>query len=362
MNLKSVVKNTAFLFERVENKGEDFEIIDEIIKHCELGESSSIEFVASNYNYDVYKANINGYSYCIKYSLDVDYKGFEYEHNILSSSKLAMQPKPFKYGIVKFGDEISYSITSFENAETIYEAGRGVVIENLEAFMKCYFSLQNNNLPRISLKDYLSNIFAECSVESLSEDIVELFKTDESFNNMQSIIEEIKTDLSSYYTIGVVDKKEFCHGSINSENILFRNDIFKFVNFTKSFYGNSYFDFAAIVVEFNLNETLEKEFFLEFIKNQNLEYSKTLWGEYKNCFNILIRVKMLKLLFDLIQETYEFEGNRPSKIFNIVNLFALNSESFTKIPAIQKHYSFIHDIVFKSLAKDEGEDEYKIPN
>jgi thiamine kinase-like enzyme len=357
MNLKSVVKNTAFMFERVESKGEDFEIIDEIIRHCELGESSSIKFIASNYNYDVYKAVINGYSYCIKYSLDVGYKGFEHEHDTLSSGKLAMQPQAFAHGIVKFGDEISYSVTSFENAETIYEGGRATVIENLETFMKCYFSLHNNNLPRTTLKTYLSNVFSECSVESLSEDIIELFQKDESFSTIKSIIEEIKTDLSSYYKIGVVDKKQFCHGNINSENILFRNDIFKFVNFTQSFCGNSYFDFAAIVIEFNLNETLEKEFFLEFIKNQNLEYSKVLWGEYKNCFNILIRVKMLKLLFDLIQETYEFEGSRPSKIFNIVNLFALNSESFTKIPAIQKHYSFIHDIIFKSLAKDEDEDQ-----
>ena len=356
MNLKSIVKNTAFLFERVENKSEDFEIIDEIIKFCNLGESSRIEFVASNYNYDVYKAVINNNTYCIKYSLDVDFKGFEYEHNILSSSKVAMQPEAFFYGTLKFGDEISYLVTSFENAETIYEAGRGLIIENIEQFINCYFSLHDNELPKISLKDYLLNAFKEYSTDSLSDDIIELFEKDGSLDEIKSIHNGLRSEIQNYYNIGVVDKKEFCHGNLNPLNILIRGDSFKFVNFSKSFYGNSFFDLASIVIEFNLNKKLEKDFFLEFIKNKNLQLSETLWSEYKNCFEILIRVKMLELLFNFIQETYTFECERPSKILNIVNLFALNSEFFTEIPTIMKHHNFINNLIFQSLSKEDSDE------
>lgn len=356
MNLKSVVKNTAFLFERVENKSEDFEIIDEIIRFCNLGESSKIEFIASNYNYDVYKAIINNDTYCIKYSLDTEFKGFEKEHNILSSSKLAMQPEAFFCGTLKFGDEISYLVTSFENAETIYEGGRALIIENTEEFIRCYFSLHDNQLPQISLKDYLLNIFEEYSTSSLSDDIIELFEKENLLNKINLIFNGLKNEIQNHYTIGIVDKKEFCHANLNSQNILFRENSFKFVNFTKSFYGNSFFDLALIVIEFNLNKKLEKDFFLEFIKNKNLEYSSIIWNEYKNCFNILIRIKMLELLFNFIQETYTFDCDRPSKILNIVNLFALNSEFFTEIPIVVEHYDFIYNLIFESLSKNDSED------
>ena len=362
MDLKNLFKNKAFVFDSKEGASNDFEIIDEIVKVCKLGEISSVEFISANVNYDCYKVIVDDKSYFVKYSLDSSYKGFENEGSILSTSEFAWQPTIIAHGKLKFGDEIVYSVTSFEYAETINECGRSVLMDFLPDFIENYFSLQNKNLSRDNVNSFLSRVLSECSAANLPDEVVEVFKSKNQIETINKITEEIKNDINNFYKPLILEKKELCHGNLNLENILFREFNFKFVNFTKCFTSNLYLDVASLVINFNLDHASEKLIVQSFAEYQDPALYQEKLQEYNCCYEIMIRVKALESLFDLIQESYSLESERPSKIMKIISCFSVNSSRFMKIPAFKKHYEFIYSTILEPIigSKDKGEDQTEI--
>lgn len=349
MDLKNLLKNKTFVFNSDEGSSTDFEVVYEIIKFCKLGEISSVEFVTANVNYDCYKVTIDDKSYFVKYSLDSSYKGFQNEYSILNTNEFAWQPTIIACGTLKFGDEIAYSVTSFEYAETINEAGRSIIIEYLPEFIENYFSLQDKNLSRENINSFLSRVLSECSVANLPDEVAEVFKTKNQIETINKITEEIKNDINNFYNPSILDKKDLCHGNLNLENILFRDGNFKFVNFTKSFTSNLYLDVASIVINFNLDHEVEKLIVKSFSDHQDSTLYQEKLKEYNCCYEIMIRVKALESLFDLIQESYSLESERPSKIMKIISSFSINSSRFIKIPTFKKHYEFIYSTILEPI-------------
>lgn len=349
MDLKNLFKDKAFIFNANEGSSNDFEIVYEIIKFCNLGEVSHVKFIDANINYDCYKVKVNDKFYFIKYSLDSSYKGFQNEYLILNTNEFAWQPKIIANGLLKFGDEIVYSITSFEHAETINETGRSVIFEFLPNFIQNYFSLQNKNLSQYNFNFFLSRVFSECSTSNLPDEVAQVFKDKNEIEIIEKIIFEIKNDINNFYNPSILDKKELCHGNLNLENILFRNDNFKFVNFTKCFTSNLYFDVASIVINFNLDSEMEKLIVKSFSDHQDQSLYQEKLKEYNCCYEIMIRVKALESLFNLIQESYSLESERPSKIMRIISSFSFNSSRFMKIPTFKKHYEFIYSTILEPI-------------
>ena len=359
MDLKNLFKDKTFIFDSNEGASNDFEIVHEIIKFCKLGEISSVEFISANTNYDCYKAIVNDQSYFVKYSLDSSYKGFENESSILSTDEFAWQPTIIAHGKLKFGDEIVYSVTSFEYAETANETGRFIITEFLPEFIENYFSLQNKNLSRDNVNSFLSRVLSECSVSNLPDEVAEVFKSKNQIETINKITEEIKNDINNFYKPLILEKKELCHGNLNLENILFRDGNFKFVNFTKCFTSNLYLDVASLVINFNLNTSTEKLLVKSFSDYQDPNLYQEKLQEYNCCYEIMIRVKALESLFDLIQESYSLESERPSKIMKIISSFSINSSRFMKIPTFKKHYEFIYSTILEPIigSKDKYEDK-----
>ena len=359
MDLKHLFKDKTFIFDGDEGASNDFEVVDEIIKFCKLGEISSVEFISANANYDCYKVLTNDQSYFVKYSLDSSYKGFENESSILNTSEFAWQPTIIAHGTLKFGDQIAYSVTSFEYAETINKSGRSVLVEFLPEFIENYFSLQNKNLSRDNINSFLSRVLSECSIANLPDEVVEVFKNKNQIEIINNITSEIKSDINNFYRPLILEKKELCHGNLNLENVLFRDGSFKFVNFTKCFTSNLYLDVASIVINFNLDSATEKLLVKSFSDYQDANLYQEKLEEYNCCYEIMIRVKALESLFDLIQESYSLESERPSKIMKIISSFSINSSRFMKIPTFKKHYEFIYSTILEPIigSKGKGEDE-----
>ena len=355
MDLKNLFKDKTFIFDSNEGASNDFEIIGEIIKICKLGDISSIEFFSANVNYDCYKVIANDKSYFVKYSLDSSYKGFENESFILNTNEFAWQPTIIAHGTLKFGDQIAYSVTSFEYAETMNETGRSILTEFLPEFIENYFSLQNKNLSRDNINSFLSRVLSECSIANLPDEVVEVFKSKNQIDTINKITGEIKNDINNFYKPLILDKKELCHGNLNLENILFRDGNFKFVNFTKCFTSNLYLDVASIVINFNLDGAAEKLLVKSFSDYQDPTLYQEKLQEYNCCYEIMIRVKALECLFDLIQESYSLESERPSKIMKIISSFSINSSRFMKIPTFKKHYEFIYSTILEPIIGSKGE-------
>lgn len=349
MDLKNLFKNKAFIFNANEASSQDYEVVYAIFKHLRISDIEDVYFVSANSNYDSYKVKTKDKSYFVKYSLDSSYDGFENENSILNTLEFAWQPTIIAHGILKFGDKIAYSVTSFEYAETISESGRLIIIDFLPNFIENYFSLQNKNYSRNNINSFLSKVFSECSTSNLPDEVFEVFKNKNQIETIDKITADIKNDINNFYIPSILDKKELCHGNLNLDNILYRDSNFKFVNFTKCFTSNSYLDLASLIISLNFDIETEKSIVASFIQFKNNEFPEEQLKEYNICYEIIVRVKALESLYNLIEEVYSLESERPSKIMRIISSFSSNSSRFMKIPAFKKHYEFIYSTILEPI-------------
>jgi hypothetical protein len=353
MDLRNLTNNTAYLFFKNEELNNDNEIVEKIFEQEKLGEIQEILFLGTNYDYDSFKVTCNNISYVLKYSLDENCKLLSNEINIIKNNSSQWKPFAISDRSVKFGDIIKYSIQSFEFAESLEEAGIEVFFDNLDNFIDCYFSFQNNNLPSEKFNDHLIQILNDCSFECLTDEVIETLTERGELIQYENIVKKIKTEISSYYNIEIINQNNFCHGNIKLSNILFRNNSFKFINFTNSFKGNKYFDLSSIVFNLDLNYQQEKDLFERFLSKDYKIFSIKEWESYKTCYEINIRILFLKIIFDFLKEIYGLNGSRPSKITKLINLFILNSKRFLKINTLSSDMQFIYKSLLEPMIGSE---------
>ncbi len=350
MDLKNLITNKAFLFERQEEKSDGDEVVLKILEKEKYKEINNIQYLGTNFNFDSYRAEADGRAILIKYSLDPDSKFLFNEFDFLRSNTSIWKPVSINFNTIKIGDPVTYSIQTFEYAENVEEIGRGIIWENLESFLICYCSIQNaNHLPSRNFKSYLQSKLEECSVESIPEEAVSLLKERNEYDRLCQLVNLIIDNINQLYKQDVVNANEFVHGNIKLSNILFRNDAFKLINFTDCYKGNAFFDLAALVCCMDLDFDQEKSLFYSFIKFQKKEFSIELWQSYKICYDIFIRLLLLQIVFSYLKEVYVLESSRPSKINKLINTFILNADRFYKINGIIPYVEFLYTSLLEPL-------------
>lgn len=358
MDLKNLITNKAFLFERQEEQSDGDEIIHKILSKEKYEEISEVKYLSTNFNFDTFYAKADNQNLLIKYSFDADSQLLFNEFDFLCSNLSAWKPVGINYSTLKFGDKLAYSIQTFEFAENVEEVGRGIIWENIDNFLSCYFSIQyHGQLPKTTFHDFLQSKLNNFSLDKISEDTVAALKERGQYDKFSDFINLIINDINSIYKPDKISCNEFVHGNLKLSNILHREGLFKFINFTESFKGNSFFDLAALVCCMDLDFDQEKHLFHLFLKNKNENFSIELWQSYKLCYDLYVRILLLDIIFSYLKEVYVLESSRPSKINKLMNAFILNSPRFHKINGIISHAEFLYASILEPLIGNNNQEK-----
>jgi hypothetical protein len=350
MDFNSIIKDQTYLFEAEKDLFSDNnDIIYKICEDSNLAKPSIIEFVTSTIDFDLYKIRSNSLNYIIKYSLDEFNSSLKYEFEIISSIDKTITYQPINYNKFKFGDFIHYSIYLDQKFESIKDFGIGIFVENIDLFIENYFSLQNKIEPELKHKDNIENFINQHSISFFDEDVVESINNHLDIEILKEIIDSIHSEIFLLFNSNYFDKNEFCHGDLNANNIFYCYKNFKFFNLFNAFSGNMYCDLASLVINLSLNKNIEKKMFNLFVKNKTTELIADEWIEYRKCFDLVSRKIFLELLFVYLKEVYLFSSKRPSKLFEIIEIFSQNKINFLKIPIVNKNFELIYNLLLHPL-------------
>jgi hypothetical protein len=358
MSLKNLLKNRFYVYPAKEFviEGESFNIVENILNDakftCDL--ENNIEFLDSNYDYDIFKFSISERNYILKYSLNDPNHLLKNEFNLISDIESNLVQKTFKNNTFKYGDYISYSIYSFEEELPFKETGYSNLTTNYEMFFNSFSSYNKKPISKLNIDDFIINFINNHKIENLTIHEIETIKNALDLDLINSFLNGIKNEMKYYLSQVKDNNKSLCHGNLTASNILEGDGYFKFINFINAFNSHEYYDVCDVFFNFKFPVSSEREYFSNFLKYKESKFELQEWELYKNYYNIIIRKKLIEYIFALIYEKYVLFFNRPIKIYSIVNDFSLSLDHFLKIPEFKQNYKYITDLFSSLILQNES--------
>lgn len=351
MEFSTIKNKQPYLFEvSQDSAGEDFSFVEAILEACNLDKPSRVEFVACNYDYDVFKALINRRWYCIKFSFDTTNYKLKNEFECLKNSNAQFCPKAIRHDKIKFGDEVEYLVLSFEDFENLDDYGFGLLAANKDVFLRNYFESQKQTSPQRSFHEYINSFLRSISLDALGDDAVNSISDHSDIEKIKSTMQSIESELLALCTPEIIKKQDHCHGSLKPSNILSN---FNLIDFNEGYIGNDFMDLCCLMIHIGADLQTQKEWFNLFVMNKESSDVESLWKEYQHCYQIVLRKTFLEILSLYLREVYLFSSERPIKILRIINLFIKNQKTFFSIPSINKHYEFIYKSILEPVIDKE---------
>jgi thiamine kinase-like enzyme len=349
MDLSNLFKNKAYVVpSHIAAEDSEIELVKTLLESLDKPIfAENIKFISETENYDVYKYESEGYSYCIKISLDPNCKEINHESKHLKKINSLIRPAYIKDGVVKVGDELRYIITSCENVENLNDLGRSYFLDNFDSFCDSYRLMQQSDKINVSYKDHLSEYFEMSQVENLMEDSLQSIKDYTNFPLINNIMKNMKNELMVRYDESFSNQKFICHGSLNGENIISKNGLFKFVNFGKCYSSHCFLDLNEIVIELGLPENIEFDLLETFCHKLNMDMSKDSLKMYKKCQQIVLIKKGIQLIMSYLKEVYVFDSRRIGEILKISDKF---SQSYNRYMTIS-HFKNNEDFILKTITE-----------
>lgn len=346
----TLYKNRPYVFEIEKDWFEsNNEIIIKILEKENFGKYKSISFLNANYNYDIYKIELEDKTICIKYTLDEEDFLLKQEFDTIKKINSSFVPIPYSYNFIKFGDTIHYSIYEYINTENTKNFGTACLFEYSENFAKSFFNLQKTESPQKNHINYLDFITKNCNLDFLEKENIEAINEYSNYEQFKKIIDSLKFEIQKTSNIESFKGDFFCHGNLKPSNILFFNKEFKFIDFENAFRGNVFFDISHLSIHLGIGEDLEKKILIEFLKCLNQEFTIQHWASYRKCHAINLRKLLAECILSFLKEVYVFSSSRPIKIFEIVQFFILNKNLFLTIPTVQNNKDFLFKTFYDPL-------------
>jgi hypothetical protein len=349
MELSNLFKNKAYVIpSNIAAEDSEAELVRALLQSLDDSIfAEKVEFINETENYDVYKYDANGYSYCIKISLDPHCKQIDHECKYLKKINSLVRPQYIKDGVAKVGDELRYMITSYENAENLNDLGRAYFLENFDSFCNSYSLMQQSEKVETSYKNHLSEYFEMSRVDNLMEDSVQSIKDYTNFPLIKKIMADMKNELMLCYDESFSHQKFICHGNLNAENIISKNGLFKFINFENCYSSHCFLDLNEIIIELGLPENLEFDLLESFCRKMNIELNKDALKFYKKCQKIVLIKKGIQLMMSYLKEVYVFNSRRIDEIVKISDKF---SQSYDRYMSIS-HFKNNEDFILKTITE-----------
>lgn len=354
MNYNSLIKDQAYLFQSEKDLfSENNELIFKIFEDANLGKPTLIQFNTSNIDYDTFKISCGDQDFILKFSLDEFNSSLKYEFDIIKELSTYNTLLPISYNKFKFGDNIHYSIYLNNKNESVKNFGLGSISTNIDIFTDSLFNLQKPIKSIEKHADKMIKFINNHSISFFDKDIIEAITINTNLDTIKEIVSLLHSEILLLFQSNIFNKNEFCHGNLNQSDILYCFNHFKFINLCDSFYGNSYFDLASLVINCGFSKNIEKKLFNSFMKNKKSNQIAEEWIEYRQCFDLVLRKIFLEVLFNYLKEVYLFESNRPAKLLEVIEIFSQNQNDLLKIPVVNKNFKFIYNLFLEPLIGSE---------
>ena len=354
MKLGNIYTNKPYLFKNDKIDKENELLAADILSDLGYSNIENVKFVDSTRDLDVFHVKVDQQDMVFKYSLDEESPFFSHEYSILK--QLApFAPQAIRYGIIKYVDKIQYILTSHEYAENLQEHGIGCLFEYFDSF---FYSL--NQLDKVKTDrtffQHLDSFFARNDIESLPEHSIEAIKDHSNINHLRDILKTIKSEIEFLSRQSFVKTSEFCHGNLLPQNILTKNNLFKFQNLHDGFMGNRMFDLCFLFINIGIPLDYQRQLVVDFLIKNSKEKQEDLIIEYNSCYNLMLRLFVYETIFNYLSEVYLYESSRPEKILQMVDVFLRNEEALMNIPSVQKYRSFLIRDIMEPLMGSENKD------
>lgn len=336
--------NRPYLFSLNQTDTENELLAQNMLKKIGFASIEDVKFLDSQMDFDSFSVVVDGQARCFKYSFDVDGSFFAHEFNILK--QLApFSPIAYKHGKTKYGEPVQYIVTSFESADTVTEFGFSSIFEYNDSFIYTFDKLRSVKVDR-TFSHYLNDIFSRCDIEQLPEHILAAIIDHTNIDNLRLILKTLKTEVEYLSRQSFCKTSDFCHGKLIPDNILIRNNLFKFQHLQHGYMGNQLFDLCNLFINMGIPLEYQRQFamdykslFPDFNEQQFIE-------EYNSCFNLMLRLFVYETIFNYLCEVYLYENSRPAKILQMVSVFLRNEEALAMIPSLSQYNTFlIRDIM-----------------
>jgi hypothetical protein len=264
------------------------------------------------------------------------------EYESLKKINKSISTNLIAYGKIKIGDNISYLITTYENAESIFEVGKSFLIENFDSFCFSYAGLQTSKRLKRYIDSYLNDMNEMIDIKSyFLEDSLASMKAYTDLDRILKILSKFKEEINEKYKLIPKNKQYICHGNFNYNNIITRNGLFKFINFEKSIQSHCFLDFSNLVIELGINYETESQLFKTFCINMDIEYNEESLNKYKQYYEFCLRCKIVEILISYLKEVYLYKSLRVGKIIKLCDRFSQAYERFATIEFLNEHHEFI---------------------
>lgn len=333
------IANRPYVFALENKDSEEALFAEKVLKKIGFASVENVCFLDSQMDFDCLKAVVDGQPRYFKYSFDADAPFFAREFDILK--QLApFAPVPHKHGKIKYGDSMQYLLTSLEDVETVAEFGISSILEHKDSFLFSFDKLRGVSVDR-NFSHHINDIFDRCDIEKLPEHSIESIKSHSDIDQLRSIVSILKNEILYLSRSSLCKNSEFCHGNLNTNNILIKNNLFKFQHLQSGYMGNQMFDLCHLFINMGLPLEYQRQFaqdykslFPDFNQNEFIE-------EYNYCYNLMLRLFVYEAIFDYLCEIYLYENSRPAKILQTVSVFLRNEAALATIPSLSQYTSFL---------------------
>ena len=343
--MKSIIKvDRPYLFPLNQTDTENELLVENILKKIGFHSVENVKFLDSQMDFDSFKVTINGEVRLLKYSFDNDGSFFSHEFNILKQLT-PFTPDAYKHGKIKYGESIQYIITSFESAETVAELGLSSIFEHSDSFLYTFDKLRGAKVDRTFLH-YVNDLFIRCDIEQLPEHSLAAIADHSNIENLRSILKILKSEVEYLSRQSFCKTSDFCHGKLIPDNILIRNNLFKFQHLQHGYMGNQLFDLCNLFINMGIPLEYQRQFAMDYKSLFPNFNEQQFIEEYNSCFNLMLRLFVYETIFNYLCEVYLYENSRPAKILQMVSVFLRNEEALAMIPSLSQYNTFlIRDIM-----------------
>jgi hypothetical protein len=362
MQFKDILNNRLYIFPSDENIFDEnsLDLIQSIFRDAEfpIPQMDQIEFIDSNYNYDIYKIHFADQNVCLKISFDSSLDLLKKEFTFYEESNSDIHPKPIKYNSFKYGDLLNYSMTSYEIPLSVNKIAVSSLLENSKLIFDKINEISSFKISSNDINSFSDSLFKYLDLNgNIPQHTIDILKRKYNFNLIKNLIKNLKSELKSLSNSFNSNENIFCHGNLKPSNILFDNHTkeIKIINFENCFIGSKYFDLASLSINMNLDPQSNKDFFKSYLSHNKIIFSPQELEKYNKCHNFYLRKTLVELLINYFFENFVLGQVRGSKIYEIISLYTHNVENFYKIPSFKENYQLISSIFSEAVIG--GEDE-----
>lgn len=341
-----LLKNKAFIFG---NRPEVYEAERKLIQELSAANGfkvcKNIEYADSNANYDLFFAETEQGNLAIKLSLDLDYP-LNKEFSILKENvNTLISPFPIDSGIK---NRVNYSILGRLPFQNLDEAGRAEISSSESVVPNFMAVLSSFRLPQVTttVSDYLKkfinfNIYKvpEVQVEWIANHAIVKKLIKEQIFYLQEIVNSKAEKLN-------LRKDQFCHGNLNSSNVLTDGINVAAINFENAYMGDFALEFALLKHEIFYDDYQDRILYSKFCEMSGEKYDASHYYHYQELASYL---SLLQTLIDYLTEVYVLKCARQNRVMQNAIKIIKNYDSFTILPEFQQKLKPIADFFIESV-------------